>query len=273
MKYEQIEITVPCQQTGPAKLTAFLLDNISVAEERRRPAVILCPGGGYRICSDREGEPVAMQFLAQGCHGFVLDYSVAPNRYPTALLELAKTVALIRKYADTWHVDPERIYVCGFSAGGHLACSLGVYWNQKFVYEPLGVTAEDIKPNGMILCYSVITSGEYGHEGSFKNLLGEEASLQKLEAVSLERQVSENTPQAFIWHTWQDALVPVENSLMLASAMRKHGVNFELHIYPKGGHAAALANKETSGARIDPDIVACQSWIHLAQTWLENIKK
>lgn len=268
MKQERIEICVPGQVTGEAVLTTYRLDNISVDIERRRPAVIVCPGGGYRTRSDRECEAVVMQFLAMGCHGFLLDYSVAPNRFPTALLELARAVALIRDHSAEWNVDPDQIYVCGFSAAGHLACSLGVFWNQEFVYDTLGLKPKQVRPDGMILCYPVISAGEFAHEGSFLHLLGEDAEESQREHVSLELHVNEDTPKAFIWHTCTDLSVPVENSLLLAMALQKKKVSMELHLYPEGGHGLSLARKETSGERTELNVPACESWISLVKTWI-----
>lgn len=280
MKYENIKITAEGQLTGPAVLHTYLLDNISVAMDKKRPAVIVCAGGGYSMRSDREAEPIVMQFLSMGYHGFLLDYSVAPNRFPTALRELAEAVAVVREHSEEWHVDPEKILVCGFSAAGHLCCSLGVYWNQEFVYGSIGRRAEETRPDGMILCYPVITSGVYAHEGSFERLLGEDALKGPREGegrperesqVSLELHVTKDTPRAFIWHTYEDQSVPLENSLLLAASMRKAGVNFELHVFPKGGHGSSLANEETSGVRKELVIPAAQKWVELAHTWIEGL--
>lgn len=279
MKYQSYEISVNGQVTGPATFYTYLLDSISVAPEKKRPLVIVCEGGGYRFCSDREGEPVVMQFLAMGYHACLLEYSVAPNRFPTALEELASAVAMVRDHAEEWHVDPEKILVCGFSAAGHLCCSLGVFWNQEFVYGPIGRTKEEIQPNGMILCYPVITSGVFAHEGSFKNLLGDDALLgdrgenrpEREKLVSLDLQVTDQTPKAFIWHTFEDKSVPLENSLLLAEALRKNNVQFEFHVFPKGGHGSSLANEETSGVRREMVIPEAQVWIKMAGTWIEGL--
>ena len=157
MKYESWNIAVEGQKTGEAVLHGYLLDAISVAPEKKRPAVIVCAGGGYARRSDREAEPVILQFLSMGYHGFLLDYSVAPNRFPTSVRELALAVSMVREHAEEWHVDPEKIFVCGFSAAGHLCCSLGEFWNQEFVYGAIGKTPEAIRPSGLILCYPVIT--------------------------------------------------------------------------------------------------------------------
>lgn len=292
MRYETHNLTVPGQQESPAVLTAYLLDAISTAPDRQRPAVIVVPGGGYWNRSDREKEPIAMQFLAMGCHAMILDYSVAPHRFPVSLQELALAVATVREHAQEWHVNPNGILVCGFSAGGHLACSIGTFWNDKISYEAIGKTPQQVKPDGLILCYPVITSGEFRHPGSMKKLLGEEvvtAALENgqtdgtgeqtteiaqakalLQKVSLELQVTADMPPVFLWHTLTDDNVAVENSLLLASAMRRHGVNFELHIFPSGGHGLALATEETGGSQerlVEP---CCQTWISLVQSWIET---
>lgn len=258
-------------QPKKAVLTVYLQDRISSNPDKLRPAIVICPGGGYRYVSDRENTPVAAQFLAMGCHVMVLDYSVAPARFPAALLELAASVALIRRHADGWMVDPDKIILCGFSAGGHLACSLGAFWNQEFVSKPLGHVPDEVKPNGMILCYPVITAGSECHKDSFINLLGENAEdphLRKI--VSLEHQVGSHTPKTFLWHTWTDQAVPAANSLVLAHALYKAGINVEMHLYPVGCHGLSLATAEVSspdGAHIEPQ---CESWIPLLKTWLQS---
>lgn len=326
MRYQSEQIAVPGQQTGTAEFREYILDPVRVAPERLRPAVIVCPGGGYRFKSDREAEPIVMQFLAMGCHSFWLDYSVSPeNHFPVSLWETAKAVAEVRKHSGEWLVDPEQIYICGFSAGGHLACSLGMFWNRRFAYEPLGLTAEQVRPNGMILGYPVISGGEFAHRDSFKCLLGEEgrkltaeeyfrryvgsltgesgeayaqdaAALSENaarnrsaapsaacpdpaederrgtmeEVMSLELQVSEASPRAFVWHTFEDGAVPVENSIMLAAALRRCGVNVELHIFPKGGHGLSLANAETSVPESAQLMPAVQEWIPLVRAWIDG---
>lgn len=270
MKYEKWDIHVPGQVTGPAAVTGYLLDPISVSPEKKRPAILIFPGGGYRRRSDREGEPVAMQYLAMGCHAFILHYSVAPNRFPTALQEAARAIADIREHAAEWKIDPDKILVCGFSAGGHLAGSIGTFWHNPIASEVLGLTAEQIRPNGLILCYPVITAGDFCHQGSFDHLLGEAPDEQQLTLVSLENQVTAQMPPVFLWHTLTDQSVPVENSLFLASAMRQAGVSFELHIYPDGVHGLSLANEETGGSDDSLVVPGCQSWISLVESWIET---
>lgn len=261
-----------CKTTAPANLNAYILDPMTVASDRKRPAVIICPGGGYEHLSDREGEPVAMQFLSMGYHAFVLHYSLAPDGFPFPLMELASAVSFVRSNSDKWLIDPDKIIVAGFSAGGHLACSLGAFWNQEFLYSPLKLAKEMIQPNGLILGYPVISSGPCCHAGSFINLLGTRADNETLRhQVSLEYQVGAHTPKTFIWHTSTDTAVPVKNSYLLANALTEHGVSVEMHIYPTGCHGLSLATKEVSGddgKYVEPQ---CQSWIPLVKTWMENI--
>lgn len=245
-------------------LTTYLLDNSGLPVEKR-PAVLVCPGGAYSGCAGIEAEPVAMQFAAAGFNAFVLRYSVFPNRYPKALEELSKAVEIIRENADEWGIKKDKIAVCGFSAGGHLAASLGVFWNS----EPIKTPNQANKPNAMILSYPVITSGEKAHRGSFENLCGDDAEL--VEKMSLEKRVSKDTPPTFLWHTFADNAVPVENSLFFADALRKHDVPFEMHIYPKGSHGLSLLKKETGlteGAEIGEN---AKGWIGLACGWLKEV--
>lgn len=285
MIYERNEIAAEGRKTGAAFVDWYLLDAISVEPGGKRPLILICPGGAYSFCCDREAEPVAMRFLAMGCHCGILNYSVAPNRFPTALLELAEAVAMAREKSGAWKIDPRRIYVCGFSAGGHLACSLGLFWNRPFVGERTGRTAEQIRPDGMILGYPVITAGRFAHRESFVNLLGtteaEESEDRLLrdcrgaswsrEQVSLELQVTPDAPKTFLWHTYADESVPVENSLLLASALRESGVSLEMHIYPKGRHGLSLANRETSGT-LRPEMLepTVQNWVDLVRAWVEE---
>ena len=256
-----------------ADLYTYILDNsVEMHPNRKRPVIVICPGGGYEMTSDREAEPIAMQYLARGYHAVILRYSVAPVRYPLALLQLAKSVSYLREHAQEYHIDTDKIILQGFSAGGHLAASLGVFWKEKFISESLHTEVEMVKPNGMILSYPVITSGEFAHKGSFEALLGEVANDPKKRNVqSLEFQVTQDTPPTFLWHTVTDCTVPVENSLLFFDALRKQSVPVELHLYPAGVHGLSLANEETSygdGGCVQPE---CQSWMELACTWIKNL--
>lgn len=262
VNYQAAGVTPP---ETPARLFPYLLDDIAALNFHTRPAVIICPGGGYSGTCDREAEPVAVRFNALGCHSFVLRYNCRPCRYPVALLELATAVAEVRAHAEEWHVDPDRILVLGFSAGGHLAASLGTLWQQEPVSR-LPLAPEQVRPNGMILCYPVITSGKFANRGSFDNLLGTEPDPALLASLSLENRVTADTAPAFIWHTYDDGCVPVQNALMLATALREHDIPLEMHIYPHGEHGLALGNDQTAR-----DIPACQDWPDRAAAWLRTL--
>jgi len=235
----------------------------------KRPAVLVLPGGGYAFTSPREAEPIALQFNEAGYHAFVLNYSVAPARHPQPLLDVSRAMCIIRENAEEWGIYPDKIAVCGFSAGGHLAACLGVHWDKQFLENVEGIEIGKNRPDALILCYPVITSGEYAHRGSFINLLGENPNSELLYEMSLEHHVSEKTPPAFIWHTFADAGVPVENSLLFAQALREKNIPFELHIYPEGVHGLSLAAEETSNGR--PELVSphVASWIRLCKEWLK----
>lgn len=276
MIHEVFSIQVEGSQPD-ARLVTYIQDYSDALAMRERPLVLLCPGGGYAYTSDREAEAIALQFLAMGYHAAVLRYSCAPSRYPTALLELASSVRLIREHAKQWHVKPDRLVVQGCSAGGHLAASYAMFWNQDWFREKAGVQDMDpehqmLRPNGLLLCYPVITSGEFAHRGSFENLAGDlQSSEELLRHLSLEYQVSGDVPPVFVWHTYEDQAVPVENSLLLVGALRRAGIPTEFHMYPRGGHGLALATALTQsfdGKCLQPE---CSGWIDLAHTWLEGI--
>lgn len=269
MLHERIAIKVPGFPHEGTLYTYFLGNCEETRPQKKRPVIVVCPGGGYEKTSDSEAEPVAMQFLAMGCHAVVLRYSVAPARYPEALLQLAQTVCILRENAERWCIDPDRIIIQGSSAGGHLAACLGVFWERSFLTKQLGTVPEIIQPNGLILSYPVITAGEKSHKGSFKNLLGKNFENQeKLDSVSLELCVTKSTPRTFLWHTATDPKVPAENSLLFFHALHKFGIPAELHIYPVGGHGLSLATEETSPSDGSGVQRECQSWIGLADKWL-----
>lgn len=224
-------------------LKTYVLD--TVERDTLRPAVIVFPGGGYEGCSYREGERVALAYNSAGFHSFVVYYRCAPHRHPAPLYDAAAAVKYVRNHAKEWKIDPNMIVVAGFSAGGHLAASISTLWNSEKFFSHEEITSEIYKPNASILSYPVITSGEKAHRGSFDNLLGKDAPQDLVEFMSLENRVSENTPPAFLWHTFDDKGVPCENSLYYAEALSKFGVPCELHIYPVGGHGQSRTTRET----------------------------
>lgn len=276
MKYEIIDVNIDYKKLGYnrtdfcAKMNLYLPDNSdSIDSLRKRPTVIICPGGGYAYTSDREAEPVALRFLADDCNAIVLRYST-PAKFPVALLELSYAVATVRENAEKWNVDTEKIVVCGFSAGGHLAALFSALWNKDFVKTFFGYKNCENKPCGMILGYPVITSGCYAHKGSFVNLIGEDVNFELAKLVSVEKQISTDTPPAFIWHTFTDQSVNVKNSLLLAEALADNKISTELHIFPHGPHGLSLANgavkKDYNG-----EYNECQVWIDMSIRWLKNL--
>lgn len=272
MIHKKIEIKARGMEAVGNLYTYFLDSSIEMRPNEKRPVILMCPGGGYEMTSDREAEPMAMQFLAMGYHVAILRYSVCPVRYPAALLQVAESVLYLKEHADEYHIDPEKIVVQGCSAGGHLAANYGIAWNSPFLTKLMGMEndPERLCVAGLLLCYPVITSGEKAHEESFRNLLGEQYE-EKKDELSLENQVTPDTPPTFLWHTATDETVPVENTLYFFQACLQQGVSAELHIYPVGGHGLSLANEETCRANGIGVQKECQSWIGLAQTWLEEI--
>lgn len=271
MLYETIHLTVP-DADGPAELTAYVPDTSpELGADRLRTALIICPGGGYEFLSDREGEPVALRFAGLGYAAFVLKYHVAPRgRWPVPQRQLLSAIAHVRTNWERYHVDPAAVVVVGFSAGGHLAGCAGTLWNKLELYRPLRKRPALFRPDGVVLCYPVVTSGEFAHRGSIDNLLGERrGELEEL--VSLEKRVSKRSPPFFIWHTADDTCVPVENSLLLEKALRAKGVDVELRVYPHGSHGQSLADHTVYSPEnqwmASP---SCAVWVQRCDAWLQR---
>ena len=270
MQYRTFRLTVPGAKSA-CTLTLYGQDlDEPVRRGERHPALLVCPGGAYAYTSRREAEPVALVFLAMGFNVFVLRYHCAPEaRWPIPQLEAAEAMRLIRSLSDETMTDSGRVFICGFSAGGHLAASLGILWKRGEWAEMLGTEPETIRPTGMVLCYPVITTGDKAHRGSVENLLGASAPAEDLFRASLEKQVKEETVPAFIWHTRTDASVPVENSLELARALASRGVPFELHVFPEGSHGLSLASRLTDSDGSGKDTVPyCAVWPQMAASWM-----
>lgn len=257
----------------------------------RRPAIVVCPGGGYRFCSEREAEPVALRFLAEGFNVFVVWYRVNVSAddihrdaelagwyhkdpshvFPLPQHDAAAAIAYVRAHAAQWHTDPDRIAVMGFSAGGHLAASVSGLWHREELWQELGLTPEDVRPNAAVLCYPVIVADQDAHRGSFVRLTGTEDTAQH-EKVDVLNWVTENYPPTFLWHTFTDEAVPVQNSIRMGLALANAGVLTEMHIFPQGRHGLSLANTMTCAqADASLQVEACTQWPALAARFLKSL--
>lgn len=224
-------------------------------------AVIICPGGGYGMRADHEGEPVARWLNTLGISAFVLRYRVAPYRYPRALQDAQRAIRTVRHHSEKFRVDKERIGILGFSAGGHLASAAGVLFDKGNVDDTDPIEHESSRPNALILCYPVISmQDEFGHQGSKENLLGINPEERLVNLLSSELQVGADTPPVFLWHTSDDDAVPVENSLLFAAALRRHSIPFDLHVYAHGYHGLGLAGEDS---HVKGWTDACASWLRL----------
>ncbi len=254
-------------------LDTYLCDESEEYSIGKRPAMLVVPGGGYHFCSAREAEPVARAYMNYGFNCFVLRYSCQEEasrfmpKCSKPLVDASLAMKVIRERKDEFNIDENKIAAVGFSAGGHLVASLGTLWNDESIKEfadmPYGIN----KPNAIILGYPVITFGLSTHGGTKDNLLGKYNNDEKLiEKYSCEKQVSENTAPAFIWHTATDGAVPVVNPLDFAKALAENNVPFELHVYPYGGHGMSIATKEVGTE--DPLI---SRWVSDSVRWVYSI--
>ena len=208
-------------------------------------AVVICPGGGYGHLAPHEGNDYALFLNQYGVTGFVLKYRLGSNGYhhPRMLEDAARAVRLVRAKAAEWKIDPKRVGIMGSSAGGHLASTLLTHFDSGNPQASDPIERQSSRPDFGILCYAVISMGPLTHEGSKSNLLGKDPPAELVKLLSNELQVTAQTPPCFIWHTWEDTTVKVENSLEFAAALRRNGVAFDLHIYEKGRHGIGLADK------------------------------
>lgn len=254
--------------TQECNVTAWIHEQNQKAEVKQRihPAVIVCPGGGYSMVSDREAEPVARAYFAAGYNTYILRYAVRENaKNFTPLCQLAATIAEVRKNAEAWFTVEDQITVCGFSAGGHLAASLGTLFNEEKFLKVFGRT-ENIRPDAMILGYPVITADEYAHVGSIENVSASKKGSEEYAWFGLDKHVDSETPPTFLWHTAPDTTVPVENSLKMCAALSAAKVPFELHVLPKGGHGMSTCTKEV--ATYNPYNAR---WVEWSITWLNAL--
>lgn len=233
-----------------------------------RGAVIVLHGGGYFMKSITEYEPVALRFMAEGYQAFTLDYSLLPARYPQQLQELAAAVAYLRDNAVRYGIDANSIALCGFSAGAHLAATLANSWNDPRLFEPLGLTCEQVQPNAVILSYPPATSDLPDCRQMFANLMGDRDDDETLRRISPIHTLNADTPPVFLWQTFSDEMVSVRHSLLLAEAMHAKNLPFELHIFPDGPHAMALCDLETAFTSNHYQPYAAK-WFDLAVKWLK----
>ena len=250
-----------------AVLTGYLHEYMEEVPDRTlRPAIIFCPGGGYEMLSEREADPPAFAFFAKGFQTFVLRYSVkeaAAGRNP--LKELSESVRLIRAHSEEWLVRKDQITAAGFSAGAHVAASLGVHF-ETISKTQQNKSEESNRPDALLLCYPVITAGKFAHTRSMARVSGEANPGEAWKFWSLEHHVTEKTPPAFLWHTVDDASVPMENTLLFVQALRKWNIPCECHLFAQGAHGSSTCKKEVRTA--NPQ---CAVWVDLAAAWLEHL--
>lgn len=249
-------------------LTAYLPYNMAEMgwENKKHPAILVCPGGGYSWCSQREDEPIALKLLSWGYRVFILNYSCAPCHFPAQLCEVSAAMDMICANADQWHIDTDRIGIIGFSAGGHLA---GHYSNAYDCPEVLALFPESKAVKVSVLCYPV-TSAEpaHRHEQTIQNVTGHQVITDAdVENFSLDRLVTGKTPPAFIWHTAEDDVVPVSNSILYANALAQHKIPFDLHIYAHGRHGLSTVDAMTCDEP-DPKSRLAAQWLPALKEWL-----
>lgn len=272
MNKEIINLT----EDGRVNLSCYYRSSFSALPNLdKTPGILVLPGGGYTHLSEREAEPIGMKYFANGYTSFILRYSINEHaNFPDPLLEAMKAMKVIRQNSEKFNIDPEKIAVIGFSAGGHLAASLGTLWHKEEYQNMANVSKEETKPNAIILGYPV-TSVDWIKKSlpdlsknPFKIDFSNEEEVKKIEPY---RNVDKNTPPTFIMHTTEDKTVPSTDSLKFAFALEENNIPYELHIFQKGCHGLSLGNKLT-----DPGNNNCindnfTKWFKLSLNWLKEI--
>lgn len=242
------------QMEDKPRLTSYVIHS-----HEPTAAVIVCPGGGYGGLSDIEREPIAGWLNSIGISAFLLDYRVAPYRYPSSLLDAQRAIRYVRSHAADLNIRADKIGMIGFSAGGHLASTVGTHYDEGNSQSDDYIERVSSRPDAMILCYPVISFGAYANLGSMVNLLGKDPDPILRDSLSNEQQVTADTPPTFLWHTSDDAVVVVANSLLFASALSHYNVPFELHCYESGPHGLGLALNHNEAKTWT---LACETWLH-----------
>lgn len=275
MRIENVELPMSGYGEHVPTLTAYVQDNVAAQADRRRPAMVICPGGGYEFCSDREAEPMAFAWVARGYQAFVLDYTVLDVKLaaagepllPAPQRDLAHAVACVRSLADEWSVDADRICILGCSAGGHLCAAYSALSRREDFAEELGYDSEDIAVAAQVLCYPVIDLTAGWPAPAAERIPGTCDPAGDL--VATQSLVDAGTPRTFIWHTAADNGVPVLNTYLYAEALARAGVDHDCHVFHRGRHGLSLATRETAKSPMHEEAHVAH-WIDLAAEWLEE---
>jgi acetyl esterase/lipase len=226
-------------------------------------AMVICPGGGYAHLAPHEGNDYALWLNQHGVTGFVLKYRLGSSgyHYPAEFQDVTRALRFVRAHATDYKIDPHRIGIMGSSAGGHLAATLMTHFDSGDTNSADEIERQSSRPDLGILCYAVISMGEFAHQGSRDNLLGKNPAPELVKNLSAELQVTTNTPPCFLWTTFEDKTVPMENTMLFAEALRKNHVPFALHIYEKGGHGMGLGDRKFPFAHPHPWTSDCLFWL------------
>ncbi len=254
---------------SPARAVGYLHDVYpeKMPNRIKRPCVVIFPGGAYVFLSEREADPPAMAFFSKGYNVFILYYSIKEHAKDySPIFDGSLALLKIRENSEKWGILPDKIAVCGFSAGAHAAAALGTLWDEPALKAKIDTQGGRNRPDAMILCYPLISVAGYAHSEWAHTVFGGGLTEEQVNLLSLERHVNGQTPSTFLWHTYEDDCVPVENTLLFAEALRKNKVPFECHIFQKGRHGMSLCNEEVGSP--NPH---CAAWFPLCAEWLGGL--
>ena len=270
MRHEIIHLNALYPLENDPILEAFCTELADWQDGELRRAMLVLPGGGYTYTSNREADPIAFAFGSRGYISFVLRYTTERQggspKFPTPNTEVMAAVDYIRKNAKEYHINPDKICLVGFSAGGHLAASYGYVYKNENLLNRMNLKAEDVKPNALVLGYPVISTGTFTHSGTALNACASDPDL--LRYLSVENHVDETYPMTFVWCTLTDQAVPCQNTQMLEEQLIKHNVVHQAVYFPKGPHGMSLANEATDNTNPDFNDKEVAKWVDMANEFI-----
>lgn len=240
-------------------ITPYIIDDGNV-----HSCIVIVPGGGYTHRAEHEGEPIAKWLNERGISAFVVDYRIEPYTFPVPMVDVKRAMKYVRFNAEKFNINPDKIGIMGFSAGAHIACCVTEFFDEND-YEPSDeIDNVSARPDACILCYPVITmNDEFCHQGSKERIA--KGKIELFEKLSCEKNVREDMPPVFLWHTFADKSVPVRNSLEMAAALNEKNIPFEMHIYPDGRHGLGIVKCV--------DIEGTNKWVDAFDNWLCRVLK
>lgn len=281
---------IPIQEgVSSAALTAYVQEvPLGIQVKLNRPAIIICPGGGYVGFNEKEMEPIALRFLSAGFQAFVLSYSIGLGigRFPAPFIDAAKSVMIIRENAKQWGIDPNRICLCGFSTGGHVAATFAATWHEQYLAQALSVDNKWFQPNGLVLGYPLLDIDQFQIKNKERNpkmyalleaMFGSVygtfyPSQENMREWGYKNRITSHMVPTFLWTTLEDDLIDLQESIDFIKELKENQISFEYHVFEKGAHGLSLGDQIVANTQGKTDSIGnTNRWMELALNWIMSL--